>query len=134
MAWPKVKYILCDLPESLFQAEVFLEATCPTTSFAFLPVQHACKLQGCHVDVVINQGSMQEMPPAPVQWWCDFIDRTDATVFISLNYGNVPIWPGPAWDLIRSERPGGEVLYTSSDFWLTIWKRHDPGIRMADLV
>lgn len=103
MGQPQMRYYLVDLPESLYFAEVFLRANFPTArfhyvafgapipddnvDFVFVPVQQLGALNGLHVDLVINTGSLQEMTDAAVAFWMNFIQkRIAADHFYSWNY------------------------------------------------
>lgn len=98
LADPQVRYILTDLPESLFFAEVFLRTNFPNAKIAYgewapdfefllVPVQDVQTLRGQKVDVVINTGSFQEMTEPTNHFWMDFIQHHIETRFLySFNY------------------------------------------------
>ena len=99
----ELTYVLVDLPESLFSAQVFLTANFPDAKilyvqgevpadiseydFVFMPAQLAETLKGHSFDLVINTGSLQEMTTSAVKFWMDFIQNTiDTKLFYSWNY------------------------------------------------
>lgn len=100
---PGVAYILIDLPESLFYAQIFLQLNFPESKccyvtsekkinikdfdFIFVPIQYYESIKGKQVDLVINTGSLQEMPDITVKFWMDFIQTIISTkYFYSFNY------------------------------------------------
>ncbi len=55
--------------------------------FIFVPVQNALSLKGQNFDIVINTGSLQEMPNSAVHYWMDFIqEKINTNIFYSFNY------------------------------------------------
>ena len=105
-------YVLIDLPASLFFARLFLELASQENNSGcglhrLLPVQMVEQEMG-PFDCVISQGSMQEMSPEFVAYWCKFIDRM-TTCFISLNYPEMPIALPPAWECVHRERSDGNA-------------------------
>lgn len=99
----EVAYTLVDLPESLFYAQTFLSANFPDArikyvndnsqyntedyDFILVPVQLCDFLKNKDYDLVINTGSLQEMPDATVRFWMNFIQNTIRTnYFYSWNY------------------------------------------------
>ncbi len=100
---PGLTYILTDLPESLFFANVFLRANFPDAKtwyahealppnideydFVFVPAQQCKLLQGLSIDLTINTGSLQEMTASAAYFWMKFIQQTVETrFFFSWNY------------------------------------------------
>lgn len=98
-----VSYTLLDLPESLFYAHTFLSASFPDAKIKYLnektnedlsgydfilvPVQNCTFLAEKEFDLVINTGSLQEMPDATVKFWMNFIQNIIRTKFFySWNY------------------------------------------------
>jgi hypothetical protein len=97
-------YVLVDLPESLFCAEVFIRANFPDAKifycefkdclpdidqydFVFVPAQNVEVLTGLSFNLVINTGSLQEMTESSVFFWMRFIQETIKTdYFYSWNY------------------------------------------------
>jgi putative sugar O-methyltransferase len=133
----QLQYWLTDLPESLFFSEVFLREHFPAiplhyaldpkdvssaepTAIILIPAQAAARFRNIVADIVINSGSMQEMPDDTMLWWCGWIEDNQFEHFYSLNYGLQPIaarrggsanWMcprlGPYWDalLLRLDPP-----------------------------
>lgn len=100
---PDLAYIIVDLPESLFFAYCFLSLNFPNAKikyvtkkskadldafdFILVPVQLCESIRGEEFDVVINTGSLQEMPSVTVAFWMGFIqDVVSAKAFYSFNY------------------------------------------------
>lgn len=100
---PKVNYCIIDLPESLFYAYIFLSLNFPNARIAYIrqntkiqlsdfdfvliPIQMYEILNKEHFDIVINTGSLQEMPPITVNFWMKFIqDIIIIERFYSFNY------------------------------------------------
>ena len=69
--------------------------------FVFCPVQLAQTAKVCHYDIAINQGSMQEMPAATVDYWLCFLESADVDSFYSLNYHVTPLKTPANWELVR---------------------------------
>ncbi len=100
---PDLTYVLIDLPESLFYAQVFLTVNFPDAKigyvneafpdnpddydFIFVPAQLAHLLRGQSFDLTVNTGSLQEMTTAAVRHWMEFIqDVIQTKQFYSWNY------------------------------------------------
>lgn len=98
-----ITYMIIDLPESLFFAHVFLSLNFPNASIAYInenkkidldkydfvliPVQFYQSLSNDEFDIVINTGSLQEMPDITVKFWMDFIQKfIGVKMFYSFNY------------------------------------------------
>jgi hypothetical protein len=90
------RYVIVDLPESLFFSEVCLrsefgddvgywEGKDPGTRIVLLPV---ARLNEYHAksDLVINVGSMQEMSDSWIDWYMTWLDIYQPKFFYSLNY------------------------------------------------
>ena len=122
---PEIQWVDIDLPESLFFAEIFLRRNFPDATFTYItaerqlfdgpepytmadfvfcPVQLAKTAKVCHYDIAINQGSMQEMPAATVDYWLCFLESADVDTFYSLNYDVTPLERAKGWDLVRQVR------------------------------
>ncbi len=104
-------YVLIDYPESLFFAEVFLKLNLPSTQIIYLHNSKdlpqnslelkntiiLCPLNQCNllttypIDLVVNTGSLQEMSEGAVDFWMNWLDRSQAKYFYSLNYFAQPI-------------------------------------------
>ena len=103
-------YLILDMPESLFFADVFLRKefgkdsvyyvtsgeTLPSETlekyqFILCPLPHFTALQKLPVDLVINTGSMQEMSEEWVDFYKEFLDRQQCRWFYTLNYFAQPV-------------------------------------------
>lgn len=99
----KISYILIDLPESLFYADIFLSLNFPNAKikyicedekinlsqfdFVLIPVQMYKVLENEKFDIAINTGSLQEMPDITVNFWMNFIQNfIHIKLFYSFNY------------------------------------------------
>lgn len=123
------RYIIIDLPESLFYSEVCLRAEFgdavgyfdgqdPGTRILLVPIGELESLD-VKPDLVLNIGSMQEMCDQWVSYYMDWLDRSGAQHFYSLNYMGQPLaemmesrtfWaprPSPKWTarIINSDVP-----------------------------
>ena len=141
IAHPGLHYVLMDLPESLFFAETYLRANFPAArcfyatspewntsaiaehDFIFVPVPNWKPLQGAQLDYALNQGSMQEMPAATVQFYCDLLHQAKVGGFCSINYLPTPIKFTDEWELIWDNRPGALILSSRADFVERAWTR-----------
>jgi len=108
-AGPIHTYCIVDLPESLFFAEAFLRSALPDVRVEYahgegplegepaertvrlVPVQHHARTGAMRFDVVVNTGSLAEMPDAWVAFWSDWLDRQNARHFYSHNYFGNPV-------------------------------------------
>jgi hypothetical protein len=99
------KYIIVDLPESLFFSELYLakhfgtervfyvgdRSAATARKLASAPVVlcpngYIDMLAPLAIDLVINTNSMQEMSEAYVDFFMDWLDRQDCSFFISINF------------------------------------------------
>ena len=99
------KYIIVDLPESLFFSELYLAKHFGTEQVFYVgdrsaatarkltsapvvlcPNGYIDMLAPLAIDLVINTNSMQEMSEAYVDFFMDWLDRQDCSFFISINY------------------------------------------------
>lgn len=98
-------YWLVDIPETLFQAEVFLRLVLPDCQITYvtsadfsLPLQDSskptvflCPLAfanitcGQRFDLIINTGSLPELPENWQLFWADWLDKQEADYFYSSN-------------------------------------------------
>ena len=97
-------YVIVDFAECLFFAEVFLrvnikeldilyvtsEAPLDTASLKaqtviLCPIANIKALSGLNFDLVINTGSMQEMPESWVDFWMNWLKNQNCRYFYSLN-------------------------------------------------
>ena len=109
IAQPKC-YIIADIPESLFFAEVFLRATFGADAVHYVeegapldekllddfrvilcPIPHLSSLEKLPVDLIINTGSLQEMSEEWIVYYMEWLDRQRANFFYSLNYAAQPL-------------------------------------------
>jgi len=106
---PIQTYCIVDLPESLFFAEAFLRSALPDIQIRYVhgddaleepqsqrtiylvPIQHHAKTSRIGFDVVLNAGSMAEMPDEWVAFWSAWLDRQTASYFYSHNYFGNPV-------------------------------------------
>jgi putative sugar O-methyltransferase len=107
-------YLILDMPESLFFADVFLRkefgddavfyvtsAPLPPDilekySFILCPLQLNAVLQDLPIDLIINTGSLQEMSEDWVDFYKNWMDNQRCRWFYSLNYFAQPI--GALWE------------------------------------
>jgi hypothetical protein len=98
---PAESYVIVDIPESLFFAEVALKAEfgdqvayfegCdPGTRILLVPIPYLNELTR-PADLVVNTGSMQEMTDEWVDFYIDWLAKYDTRYFYSLNYIAQPI-------------------------------------------
>jgi hypothetical protein len=100
------QYIIIDLPGSLIFSYTFLRLNFPdakiafissaitptaeefsTANFVLVPPQFMHRLVGLDIDLVVNTGSMQEMPQETVDFFMNFIQNlASARYFYSFNY------------------------------------------------
>jgi hypothetical protein len=95
------KYVIVDLPGSLFFSEVCLRAEFgddvgywegrdPGTKVVLLPIGRLAEYRD-QCDLVINIGSMQEMSDRWVDFYMQWLDKCGARYFYSLNYMGQPL-------------------------------------------
>ncbi len=117
--FPLDRYVIVDIPESLYFADVCLRANFgdevgyfvsedPKTKIVLLPVDRMAEYKG-GCDIVVSIGSLQEMNETWVNFYMDWLDKCGAKFFYSLNYVAQPVdflgesrclWatrPGMAW-------------------------------------
>lgn len=150
------RYVIADLPESLFYSEVCLraefgdqigywEGTDPGTKVVLLPI---CRLNEYHdkSDLVINVGSMQEMSDSWVDYYMDWIDQYAPKYFYSLNYVGQSLvhmyesrnfWaphPSRAWTtrLIDGNVPIIKAMCAGRDFAEAIYERCEPTRKFSE--
>jgi hypothetical protein len=82
---PDVEYTLVDIPASLFQAFCFLKANGITENVNFIPLQKFLELEG-EFDLLINTGSLGEVPCETVEVYLKNIRRIAPKFFYSFNY------------------------------------------------
>lgn len=104
-------YVILDMPESLFFAEVFLRArfgvdsvwyvsdksdqiTCERAAqfkFILVPLQLHAQLRQLAIDLAINTGSLQEMEEDWVDFYKQWLDGLTCRFFYTLNYFAQPL-------------------------------------------
>jgi uncharacterized coiled-coil protein SlyX len=92
---PAESYVIVDIPESLFFAEIalrcefrdqvgYFEGHDPGTRILLVPIPYLGDLTR-PADLVINTGSMQEMTDEWIDFYIDWLNRYDTRYFYSLN-------------------------------------------------
>jgi SAM-dependent methyltransferase len=100
-AAPIESYVIVDIPESLFFAEVALKAEFgsevgyfdghdPGTRILLVPITYLSNLTRSS-DLVVNTGSMQEMTDEWIDFYIEWLTNYDTRFFYSLNYVAQPI-------------------------------------------
>jgi len=98
---PADSYVIVDIPESLFFAEIalkgefgdevgYFEGRDPGTRILLVPIPYLGDLTRS-ADLVVNTGSMQEMTDEWVDFYIDWLAKYDTRYFYSLNYIAQPI-------------------------------------------
>lgn len=142
MQWPRVKYIIVDLSESLFFSYLYIAANFPETrvvwpkneaeldavlesgNYDFLMVSCAFG-EGLYgrfaVDVTINTASLGEMSQETVDWYLRFIqDHMDTRYFYSANrYGHFP-------ELIHHRDQSSCSIHLDPYWRMHLWDIHGP--------
>lgn len=105
---PIQMYIDVDFPESLYFAEIYFRANDHNLTIEYIhssddieramlmdndekkvmlvPISQMGSLNDIQIDLLINTGSLQEMTPAYVDFYMDWIDSSKADFFYSANY------------------------------------------------
>ena len=101
---PCDRYVIVDIPESLFFSEVYLtkcfgdqvgywNGADPGTKIVLVPLQSLANgIDIGSIDLVISMGSMQEMSDQWVSFFQDWLDKVDAKFFYSMNYAGQPVY------------------------------------------
>ncbi len=138
--------VLVDLPESLFYAQIFLALNFPNArikylteqmdkvglsnyDFILVPVQLCETLRNCSFDIVINTGSLQEMPNKVVMFWMNFIQNTiQADLFYSWNYflNNKKLFPE------TSREEANQICPILDPYWELEYFRINPEVSTID--
>jgi hypothetical protein len=98
---PAESYVIIDIPECLFFAEValrgefgdevyYFDGRDPGARVLLVPLPRLSQLRR-GADLVINTGSMQEMTDEWIDFYMEWLDRYDASLFYCLNYAAQPI-------------------------------------------
>lgn len=107
---PVANYIIVDIPQSLFFADVFLSSNFGAEAVYYVegqepldpalldrhhvilcPVGSLRAIEALPVDLVVNTGSLQEMSEDWVSYYMAWLDRQNTRFFYSLNYFAQPI-------------------------------------------
>jgi len=137
--WPnEFFYVLCDIPESLFYADVWLNVHFPDEAhylidpaeywrppsypgFLLLPVQFCHVLKGTAFCVAVNQGSMQEMAPEAIGHWLRVFHQAQTKWFYSLNRHDTCFqWPEGWAEIYRKVNPLLSTLESNVDLELVM--------------
>ncbi len=140
-----ITYTIIDLPESLFFAHAFLSLNFPNASIAYInankpihldkydfvliPVQFYQSLSNDEFDIVINTGSLQEMPENTVTFWMDFIQTfIKVKMFYSFNYflNNKRIY------LETSKEEGNNICPILDPYWKVKYFKINPEVITID--
>jgi putative sugar O-methyltransferase len=150
------RYVIVDLPESLFYSEVCLRAELgddigywegkdPGTRIVLVPIGRLHEYTAMS-DLVINVGSMQEMSDTWVSFYMTWLDQYKPRFFYSLNYMGQAItamhesrtfWaprPSMAW-ATRSQTADVtlvKMMCCGRDFVETIYERATPVQKFSD--
>lgn len=151
-------YWLIDIPETLFQAEVFLRLVLPEVQVVhisspnfvlplrdtFNPVIYLCPVAFANMthnhkfDLIINTGSLPELPENWQIFWSEWLDKQQADYFYSSNIfandaksksetrtGYSPR-VGPKWSVVKAvANPSIYSLYTFFRNWgVVLFKRN----------
>jgi hypothetical protein len=98
---PADSYVIVDIPECLFFAEValrgefgdqvgYFEERDPGTRILLVPLLRLANLDRS-ADLIVNTGSMQEMTDEWIDFYMAWLDSFDARLFYCLNYAAQPI-------------------------------------------
>jgi hypothetical protein len=149
---PIDSYVIVDIPESLFFAEVALKAEFgsqvgyfdghdPGTRILLVPITFLGNLTRS-ADIVINTGSMQEMTDEWIDFYLEWLTKYDTRFFYSLNYVAQPIsvmgesrnlWSqrlGPEWSTrhLRLDIPLLDLEGPTRDFLEVLYEK-SPAMR-----
>lgn len=120
------RYVIVDVPETLFFAEVYLRHlfgddvgyfvdSDPGTKVLLIPAdRHEAYTKPS--DIVINIGSLQEMPQEWVDHYMKWLDVYDTNYFYSLNYGEQPL--SDKWVPVFIQRDPPVIRQTCNDSFL----------------
>ena len=149
---PAESYVIVDIPECLFFAEValrsefgeevgYFERDDPGTRILLIPIPYLSELTRTS-DLVVNTGSMQEMTDQWIDFYMDWISKSGARYFYSLNYAAQPmsvmgesrnLWtqrPGPEWSTrhLRLNIPLLDLEGPTRDYLETLYEK-SPAVR-----
>src|SRR3972149_3452914 len=140
-----IHYVMIDLAESLFFAQVFIATNFPDAKtiyikdnnrvnldeydFVFVPVQFCHTIAQENFDLVINTGSLQEMTGKAVKFWMNFIQEViNVKMFYSWNYFlvNKQIYCETSYD------DSNLICPVLDSFWRVKYFRINPDITTVD--
>lgn len=148
--FPVGRYVLVDLPETLYFAEIYLRSLFGTEveyfngqlTTARIVLVPADKLYQYNeeCDLVINIGSMQEMNDEYITRYMDWLDICGAKYFYSLNYAAQPLnelresrcmWgprPSPKWStkVLQLDPAVIRIMCTRSHFLEALYLKQKP--------
>lgn len=153
---PCERYVIVDIPESLFFAEVcmrqefgndvgyFLDSD-PGTRILLVPTTRLVQFKD-NIDLVISIGSLQEMSPQWVMAYMKWLDDSSAQSFYSLNYAGCPLnfiaesrnfWapcPTTNWStvLLNDEPPLVKMYCIERHFLEALYARKPPQQKFSD--
>jgi hypothetical protein len=115
---PAESYVIVDIPECLFFAEVALKAEFgdqvayfeghdPGSRILLVPIPYLGDLIR-PADLVLNTGSMQEMTDEWIDFYIEWLSKYDTRYFYSLNYIAQPIAVMGESRNLWSQRPGAD--------------------------
>lgn len=126
------RYVIVDLPESLFFSEVFLRSELGNEKVYYVnidrpldasiadkfsvllcPLSNIAALKNIHFDLVFNTLSMQEMSGAYVDFYMGWLDLQPCHYFFSYNYAVQPIELHP--------ESANKCAPRLSDRWQPVW-------------
>jgi putative sugar O-methyltransferase len=144
---PAESYVIVDIPECLFFAEValssefgdevgYFDRSDPGTRILLTPIPYLSELTRPS-DLVINTGSMQEMTDEWIDFYMAWISTCGAQYFYSLNYAAQPLsvmgesrnlWtqrPGPEWSTrhLRLNIPLLDLEGPTRDYLETLYEK-----------
>ena len=140
-------YVIVDIPECLFFAEValraefgdrvgYFEGRDPGTPILLVPLPYLSDFNRAS-DLVLNSGSMQEMTDEWIDFYMEWLSKYDARLFYSANYAAQPIsimgesrnlWaprPGPEWSTrhLRLNIPLLDLEGPTRDYLETLYEK-----------
>jgi putative sugar O-methyltransferase len=144
---PPQFYVIADIPECLFFAEVALRAefgdkvgyfdgSDPGSPILLVPLPFLADFRRSS-DIVINTGSMQEMTDEWIDFYMAWLSHYDTRYFYCLNYAAQPIsimgesrnlWtqrPGPEWSTrhLRLNIPLQDLVGPTRDYLETLYEK-----------
>jgi hypothetical protein len=153
---PAESYVIVDIPECLFFAEIALRSEFgdevgyfdrhdPGTRILLVPICYSSELTR-GADLVVNTGSMQEMTDQWIDFYMEWLSDSGAQYFYSLNYAAQPIsvmgesrnlWtqrPGPEWSTrhLRLNIPLLDLEGPTRDYLETLYEKAPASRSLAE--